>query len=73
MEQFNPMSVYMAKMDHCDLVRTRADKFFARIPFNLLDLTKRDDGLTDGPQVHKFDANSRTIYLKQIPAFVARV
>ena len=73
MEQYNPMSVYMTKMDHQDLVKSRAEKFYSRIPLDLLDLTKREEGLADGPQFHKFDPNSRTIYLKQIPVFVARV
>jgi len=54
-------------------VRNKAKKFFANIPFDLLDLTKREDGLAEGPQLHRFDPNSRTIYLKQIPVFVARV
>ena len=49
MEQYNPMSVYMAKMDHYDLVKSRAERFYSQIPFDLLDLTKREDGVTDGP------------------------
>ena len=43
------------------------------MPFDLLDLVKRDDlPNLDGPQLHKFDPNSRTLYLKQIPTFVSR-
>ena len=30
------------------------------------------DGKEDGPQIYKFDANSRTLYLKQVPVFVSR-
>ena len=67
------MTVYQAKMDQQELVRQKAQKFFASLPIDLLDLTKRDDALQDGPQLHKFDPNNRTIYLKQIPVFVARV
>jgi len=44
------------------------------MPFDILDLIKRDDSTAlDGPQLHKFDPNIRTLYLKQIPVFVARV
>ena len=64
MEQYNPMTVFMAKMDHVDLVRSKAEGFFKKMPFDLLDLTKRDEALVEGPQLHKFDPNSRTIYLK---------
>jgi len=44
------------------------------MPMTLLDLTKREDlPNLDGPQLHKYDPNSRTLYLKQIPTFVSRV
>ena len=39
----------------------------------MLDLTKRNDDPLIGPQLHKFDPNSRTLYLKQIPTFIAKL
>ena len=46
------------------------------MPLSGLDLTKHDDvemgDKEDGPQIYKFDANSRTLYLKQVPVFVSR-
>ena len=73
METYNPMTIYQIKLDQLALVKKKANDFFAKIPFDLLDLTRRDDSALDGPQLHKFDPNSRTLYLKQIPVFVARV
>ena len=43
------------------------------MPFDMLDLTKRNDDPPIGPQLHKFDPNSRTLYLKQIPTYIAKL
>ena len=39
----------------------------------MLDLTKRNEDPPIGPQFHKFDPNSRTLYLKQIPTYIAKL
>jgi len=68
------MTLYQIKLDLQALIKVKASAFFAKMPIDLLDLTKRDDVPSlDGPQFHKFDPNNRTLYLKQIPVFVARV
>jgi hypothetical protein len=43
MEQYNPMTVYQAKMDNTALIKTKATNFFSKMPHELLDLTKRED------------------------------
>lgn len=44
------------------------------MPLANLDLEKHDDVEMgdNGPQIYKFEGNSRTLYLKQVPLFVAR-
>lgn len=50
METYNPMTVYQIQLEAQQLIQAKANAFFSKIPFDLLDLTKRDDMTTlEGP------------------------
>lgn len=60
-----------------ELARQRADNFINALPLPGLNLVKQENSDPEQMQYiergyYKFDANSRTLYLKQIPVFISR-
>ena len=50
MESYNPMTIYEIKKEAQQLIQTKSKIFFSQMPFDLLDLVKRDDlPNLDGP------------------------
>ena len=72
-ERYNPLEVFKIRKETKELVQKKAQMFFKSIPLPGLDLVKHEDAEMSGEtQIYKFDANTRTLYLKQVPIFVGR-
>ena len=83
MEKYHPMTTYEIKMEHYELAKQKAEKFWSSVPLLGLKLSKKAQsgigigiGLNQDKDLecgyYQFDANQRTLYLGQIPVFVSR-